>query len=34
MVTLLRRQWAEQPTVFATGTSPPSSQTMVDAAAA
>ena len=34
MVTLLRRQLAEKPTLFTTGTSPPTSQTMVDAAAA
>lgn len=34
MVTLLRRQLAEKPTLFTAGTSPPTSQTMVDAAAA
>jgi len=34
MVTLLRRQLAEKPTRFTTGTSPPTRQSMVDAAAA
>ena len=34
MVTLLRQQLAKKPTLFTTGTSPPTSQTMLDAAAA